>query len=126
MIIMVFNLLGQNYMMNFGGPSYYEQLKEVIFTCQACQIYPFLQKLLSAGHISINYLFEYYSLNYIDPFPPSKSGNKYILLGVENFTRYLIAAAIKASVKCKCKNSYSFYLYKYIYLFWFSKYNSYQ
>ncbi|SAL94812.1 hypothetical protein, partial, partial [Absidia glauca] len=40
-------------------------------------------------------LFDQFSIDFIGPFPTTESGNKYIIIAVENFTRWPVAIATK-------------------------------
>jgi hypothetical protein len=62
---------------------------------QSFQAFTLDQRPSYQHHVVGASLFEQFSIDYIGPFPETSHGNKYILLCVENFTRWPIACVSK-------------------------------
>ncbi|KAG1034658.1 hypothetical protein G6F43_013366 [Rhizopus delemar] len=73
----------------------YEEVKDYVKSCEECQLFGYLpDKLPNAGKIPVNGLFERFGIDYIGPFPESRSGNKYIIIAVKYFTNWPVAKAL--------------------------------
>lgn len=79
-------------------PTAYEDVKNQLKSCASCQLSktPRVTPQPSYPVVGAS-LFEKISIDYIGPFPTNEQGNKYIILAVENFTRWPIAMATKES-----------------------------
>ncbi|OBZ66979.1 Transposon Tf2-9 polyprotein, partial [Choanephora cucurbitarum] len=71
-------------------------MKNYVTTCVPCQLYGNINNKPKAKKVvTILRLFEQFSIDFVGPFPESTSGNKYIIVAVENFTRWPLAQACK-------------------------------
>lgn len=79
---------------DYWWPSSFKDLKEYIATCTECQMCARVSKFPALENIPVLRLFEQLSIDFVGTFPPSSKGNRYILVAVENFTRWPIAQAV--------------------------------
>jgi hypothetical protein len=92
-------------------PSAFQDVKDYIARCIPCGVYAPVKKQPSLGHVPVSSLFQRFSIDFIGPLPTSSSGNRYILLAVEAFTRYPIAVASPKSDSITVAN----FLYSHIF-----------
>jgi hypothetical protein len=79
---------------HYWWPSAYADVKNHVQTCSQCLVFNLPKSVFSPpNHVIGERLFEQFSIDFIGPFPKTNSGNVYILLAVENFTRWPIAIA---------------------------------
>ncbi|KAG1318626.1 hypothetical protein G6F62_012250 [Rhizopus arrhizus] len=69
-------------------------MKSYVGSCKPCQLFANIQNVNppSRSVPTLN-LFEQFSIDYVGPFPLSLRGNKYVLVAVENFSRWPVAMA---------------------------------
>jgi hypothetical protein len=80
--------------LHYWWPTAYVDTVKYLQSCHQCQIFNSQrQKHTPLNQVIGAALFEQFSIDYIGPFPASKKGNKYIILAVENFSRWPIAIA---------------------------------
>lgn len=81
---------------HYWWPKAYEEVKDYVKSCESCQMFAYLpEQLPASGKIPVNNLFERFGVDYIGPFPESRSGKKYIIVAIEYFTSWPIAKAVE-------------------------------
>ncbi|KAG1577677.1 hypothetical protein G6F48_012515 [Rhizopus delemar] len=82
--------------LQYWWPKAYEETKNYVKSCVPCQLFANLpENLPVVGKVPVNHLFERFGIDYIGPFPESRSGNKYIIMAIEYFTNWPVAKAVK-------------------------------
>ncbi|KAG1119462.1 hypothetical protein G6F61_009915 [Rhizopus arrhizus] len=80
---------------NYWWPSAYQDVKDYVSTCYQCQINSSVPPRYAPGKIDVFHLFERFGLDYVGPLPTSSSGNKYIIVAMEYYTKWPVARATK-------------------------------
>ncbi|KAG1614235.1 hypothetical protein G6F46_007107 [Rhizopus delemar] len=82
--------------MNYWWPNAYNEVRDYVKSCESCQLFSYLPaKEPLIGKIPVRSLFERFGVDYIGPFPTSRSGKEYIIMAVEYYTGWPIARAVE-------------------------------
>ncbi|CEP17868.1 hypothetical protein [Parasitella parasitica] len=82
---------------DYWWPRSYIELREHVNSCTPCQLYAPAQPNTTTISVPTRYLFEKFALDFVGPLPVTKSGNVYVLVAVEMFTRWPIVLATKTT-----------------------------
>lgn len=81
---------------HYWWPTAYDEIKEFVKTCHECQIFANVpNKVALHGNVPVHHLFERFAIDYVGPFPETKSKNRYIILAVECYSRWPVTKAVK-------------------------------
>lgn len=84
----------------YWWPNCYNDLKEHIKTCRECQLYSPPKDSLASTRVPVNYLFEQFSIDFVDPLPKTERCNVHVLVAIEAFSKWLLAVAT-ANIEAK-------------------------
>lgn len=101
----------------YWWPGCYDNVKMFLKSCHKFQLYCIFHNIptiIANNEVPITRLFQRFSIDFVGPFPLSSTWNKYIIIvGVEDFTRWPFAKAMKAATAEVAAN----FLYKEIFTF---------
>ena len=77
----------------FYWPTHIKEVEEIVKTCQACQsTFPHQSKPSAAVQlIPPTWPLQRWGMDLVGPLPPSQGGNKFIVVAIEYFTRWIEA-----------------------------------
>ncbi|OMJ20514.1 Transposon Ty3-I Gag-Pol polyprotein [Smittium culicis] len=89
-----FRILTENYF----APASFPMVKNVVRSCEQCQRHNYAVRRTEPFHgVQVKYPFQQWGLDVAGPFTPvSSSGNKYIIVAIDYFTKWPVAVATKS------------------------------
>jgi hypothetical protein len=82
---------------SYWWPQSQMDCKNFVRSCDSCQVFDSIPRPQPYRQVYVGTIFERFCIDYVGPFPETDSGNKFILLAVECFSRYPIAIATKSA-----------------------------